>query len=151
MADHFQRPSTPGENLRAIIHVIPWRLLLLLPILIILAFPAFLFGTKQGQHLLPALTNFFYKISGPPPSPTPTPLPPFSTLLPQPGSILYTAQSGDSCDEILTIQMHMTDASQIFSDANPNTVKALNNEIGQNCHALQPGMVLALLCVDCHS
>lgn len=144
MAHHVQRPSTPGGNLRAILHAIPWRLLLLLPILIILAFPAFLFGTKQGQHLLPALTNFFYNISGPPLPPTPTPLPPFSTLPPQPGSILYTVTAGDSCDEILTIQMYMTDASQIFSDANPNTVKALNSVTGQNCHALQPGMVLAL-------
>ncbi|HEX6478632.1 MAG TPA: hypothetical protein VF043_07295 [Ktedonobacteraceae bacterium] len=144
MASPVQRPGTPGENLRAIVRAIPWRLLLLLPILIILAFPAFLFGTKQGQHLLPALSNYFYNISGPPPSPTPTPLPPFSTLLPQAGSILYTVQAADSCDEILTIQMNMTDASQIFSDANPNTVKALNNVMGQNCHALQPGMVLAL-------
>jgi len=40
--------------------------------------------------------------------------------------------------------MHMTDAGQIFSDANPNTVKALDNAIGQDCHALQPGMVIKL-------
>jgi hypothetical protein len=144
MAGRVQGPSTPGGNLRPIARAIPWRLLLLLPILIILAFPAFLFGTKQGQRLLPALTSYFYNISGPPLSPTPTPLPPFSTLLPQAGSILYSVLAGDSCDEILTIQMHMVDASQIFSDANPNTVKALDSVIGQNCHALQPGMVLAL-------
>ncbi len=144
MAGRVQGPSARGGNLRPIARATPWRLLLLLPILIILAFPAFLFGTKQGQRLLPALTSYFYNISGPPLSPTPTPLPPFSTLLPQAGSILYSVLAGDSCDEILTIQMHMVDASQIFSDANPNTVKALNNVIGQNCHALQPGMVLAL-------
>lgn len=144
MAGRVQGSSTPGENLRPIVRATPWRLLLLLPILIILAFPAFLFGTKQGQRLLPALTSYFYNISGPPPSPTPTPLPPFSTLLPQAGSIPYSVLAGDSCDEILTIQMHMVDAGQIFSDANPNTVRALNNVIGQNCHALQPGMVLAL-------
>jgi hypothetical protein len=144
MAGRVQHRSTSRENLRAVAHAIPWRLLLLLPILIIVAFPAFLFGTKQGQRLLPALTNYFYKISGPPPAPTPTPLPPFSPVLPQPGSILYTVQAGDSCDEILTVQMHMADASQIFSDANPNTVKALDAVLGQNCHALQPGMVLAL-------
>ena len=144
MAGRVQGPSTRGGNLRPIARATPWRLLLLLPILIILAFPAFLFGTKQGQRLLPALTSYFYNISGPPPSPTPTPLPPFSTLLPQAGSILYSVLAGDSCDEILTIQMHMVDASQIFSDANPNTVKALDSVIGQNCHALQPGMVLTL-------
>ncbi|HJT54885.1 MAG TPA: hypothetical protein VJ761_00210 [Ktedonobacteraceae bacterium] len=144
MADRVQRRSTPGENVRAVARVIPWRLLLLLPILIVLAFPAFLFGTKQGQRLLPALTNYFYNISGPPPAPTPTPVPPFPTLLPQAGSILYTVQAGDSCDEILTAQMRMADASQIFSDANPNTVKALNTVLGQNCHLIQPGMVLAL-------
>ena len=144
MAGLVQRRSIPEENPRAIANAIPWRLLLLLPILIIMAFPAFLFGTKQGQHLLPALTNFFYNLSGPAPLPAPTPLPPFPNILPRPGSILYTVQAGDSCDEILTIQMRMTDAGQIFSDANPNTVKALNNVVGQNCHALQPGMVLAL-------
>ncbi len=144
MAGRVQRRSTARENMRAVAHVIPWRLLLLLPIIAIFAFPAFLFGTKQGQRLLPALTNYFYNVSGPPPAPTPTPVPPFPSLLPQPGSILYSVQAGDSCDEILTIQMHMADASQIFSDANPNTVKALNNVLGQNCHAIQPGMVLAL-------
>src|SRR6266699_6490456 len=144
MAGRVQGPSARGGNLRPIARATPWRLLLLLPILIILAFPAFLFGTKQGQRLLPALTSYFYNISGPTLSPTPTPLPPFSTLLPQAGSILYSVLAGDSCDEILTIQMHMVDASQIFSDANPNTVKALDSVIGQNCHALQPSMVLAL-------
>src|SRR5260221_4566030 len=99
MAGHVQRPSTPGGNQRAIARAIPWRLLLLLPILIILAFPAFLFGTKQGQRLLPTLTSYFYNISGPPPSPTPTPLPPFSTLLPQSGSILYSLLAGRSIAE----------------------------------------------------
>src|SRR5258708_8403736 len=141
MAGHVQRPSRPGGNQRGVARAIPWRLLLLLPILIILAFPAFLFGTKQGQRLLPTLTSYFYNISGPPPSPTPTPLPPFSTLLPQAGSILYSVLAGDSCDEILTIQMHMVYAGPIFSDANPKTLKALNNVICKNFHTLQPCMV----------
>lgn len=144
MAGRNHPRSTPGENLRIVIRAIPWRLLILIPILLIAAFPAFLFGTKAGQRILPAATSFFYNISGPPPSPTPTPYPPFPAVLPQPGSLLYTVQQGDSCDEILTVQMHMAGAGQIFSDANPDTVKALNNEIGQNCHALQPGMVITL-------
>ncbi len=144
MARRFHPRSTPAENLRVIINAIPWRLLLLIPILLIVAFPAFLFGTSAGQKVLPSVTNFFYKISGPPPSPIPTALPPLTKTLPQPGSLLYTAQAADSCDEILTTQMHMVDAGQIFSDANPNTVKALNAAIGQDCHALQPGMVLTL-------
>jgi len=38
----------------------------------------------------------------------------------------------------------MADAGQIFSDANPNTVQALNGVVGHNCHGLQPGMLLTL-------
>ncbi len=38
----------------------------------------------------------------------------------------------------------MQDAGHLFSDANPNTVKALGSFIGQNCHALQPGMTIML-------
>jgi len=112
--------------------------------LLIVAFPAFLFGTREGRQVLPAVANFFYKISGPPLPSAPTPLPPLTKTLPQPGSLLYTVQAADSCDEILATQMRMVDAGQIFSDANPNTVKALDAAIGQDCHALQPGMVLAL-------
>src|SRR6202165_5229835 len=144
MAGRVSPRSTPAENLRIVLRAIPWRLLLLLPVLLVLAFPAFLFGTSTGQRLLPALTNYFYNLSGPPASPAPTPYPQFPTNLPQPGSILYTAQVGDSCDEILTVQMHMADAGQIFADVNPNTVKALDDQVGQNCHALQPGIVLDL-------
>src|SRR5260370_34905888 len=45
---------------------------------------------------------------------------------------------------MLTVQMHMADAGQIFSDVNPNTVKALSSVMGRDCHALQPGMVTKL-------
>jgi hypothetical protein len=132
------------ENLPIVILALPWRLLLLISFLLIIGIPTFLFGTRVGQRILPTLTNDFYNSSGPPPPPTPTPLPTFPTTPPQPGSLLYTAQPGDSCDEILSVQMHMADAGQIFNDANPNTVKALDNAIGQDCHALQPGMVIRL-------
>jgi len=97
-----------------------------------------------GQHIVPNITDFFYTISDPSPSPTPTALLSFPTSLPQVGMIPYKVQAGDSCDEILTIQMRMKDAGQLFSDANPNTVKALDNLIGQDCHRLQPGMVIKL-------
>lgn len=136
--------STFRERLWNAIRALSWRVLLLILALLILAFPAFRFGTSVGQRILPAVTGFFYNISAPPPPPTPTPLPPFATSLPQPGSLLYTVLPGDSCNEILSVQMHMVDAGQVFSDANPNTVKALGNVIGRDCHKLQPGMVIRI-------
>jgi hypothetical protein len=65
-------------------------------------------------------------------------------MLPQPGSILYTVQNGDSCDSILAYQMNMASAGQVFSDANTATVKALNATLGHDCDRLQPGLVLSL-------
>lgn len=144
MARRFHSRSTPAQNIRTILHAIPWRLLLLIPILLLFAIPAFYFGTHAGKNVLPALTNFIYKASGTPAPPAPTPHPSFPTTLPQVGSILYTVQAGDSCDEILAYQMHMADAGTIFSDAQPETIKALDASIGQDCHNLQPGMVLTL-------
>jgi hypothetical protein len=143
MAGRVYRRSTPAENLRVVLRAIPWRLLLLIPVLLIIAFPVFLLGTGAGQRLLPALTTYFYNM-GNPPSPVATPYPAFPAVLPQPGSLLYTVQAGDNCDEILSTQMRMADAGQVFSDSTPATVKALNSAIGQDCHALQPGMVITL-------
>lgn len=143
MAGRVYRRSTPAENLRVVVHRIPWRLLLLIPVLLIIAFPVFVFGTHAGQRLLPALTNYFYNL-GNPASSTATPYPAFPAVLPQPGSWLYTVREGDNCDEILSSQMHMADAGQVFSDSTPASVKALDSAIGQNCHALQPGMVITL-------
>src|SRR5581483_5954511 len=74
-----------------------------------------------------------------------TPIPAFPTVLPQPGSVVYTVQISDSCDEILATRMHMVDTSQIFSDSKPNTDQALNDALGQNCAALQPGDVVTLM------
>src|SRR6266567_4149264 len=115
MTHRFQQRSTPAENLRIIIRAIPWRLLILLPILLLLAIPAFYYGTHAGQKVFPTVTNFFYNLSGPPPTATPTPYPPYPGALPRVGSILYTAQAGDSCDEILAVQMRMSDAGTIFT------------------------------------
>ncbi len=144
MARRFHSRSTPAENLRIVMRAIPWRFLLALIILVLSAIPAYLFGVRLGSHVIPNVTNFFVELGAPAPSATPTPLPPFTTALPQPGSLLYTVQEGDNCDEILVFQMRMTDAGQIFSDVKPNTVKALGAAVGVNCHKLQPGMVLAL-------
>src|SRR2546423_14705180 len=142
--DHrIQKQSKRRENPRFFIRSIPWRLLLLLPVLILVAIPTFYFSTHSGQRVLPAVTNFFYNLSGPPPAATPTPLPPFPSTLPQMGSLLYTVQAGDSCDEILAVQMRMNDASTIFTDVKPNTIQALNATIGHECHALQPRLGLA--------
>ncbi len=128
-----QRWSKRIENVRWYIRSIPWQLLILIPILVALAIPTFYFGTHAGQRVLPAVTNFFYNLSGPPPTATPTPLPPFPSMLPQVGSLLYTVQQGDSCDEVLTFQMRMSDAGTIFSDVKPNTIKALDASIGRDC------------------
>jgi hypothetical protein len=144
MTDPVQPRPTLPEKRPVVIPALPWRLLLLMSYLLIIGIPTFLIGTRVGQQVLPTLTNDFYNYSGTPPLPTPTPLPPFPSALPQPGSLLYSVQPGDSCDEILSVQMHMADAGLIFTDANPNTVKALNSAIGQDCHVLQPGMVLKL-------
>src|SRR2546427_1715833 len=144
MARRFRTRSTPKENLRIVIQAIPWRLLLLIPALIVVAIPSFVYGSRIGSGVLPSVTHFFYTLSGPPSTPAPTPLPTLSKTLPQIGSVLYTVQSGESCDEILTFQMRMADAGQVFSDVKPETVKALSAAVGQDCHALQPGMVLPL-------
>jgi hypothetical protein len=144
MARRFHPRSTPAENLRVVIRFVPWKILLLVPILVIVVVPTFLLGTRVGSNILPSMTHLFYSWSAPVPSATPTPPPPFPAILPQVGSVLYTVQEGDSCNTILTYQMRMEDAGQIFSDAKPETVKALNTAIGQDCHKLQPGMVLPL-------
>ena len=44
----------------------------------------------------------------------------------------------------LAAQMHMYSASQVFSDANAPTVKALEQTLGQDCHRLQPDMTMKL-------
>jgi hypothetical protein len=124
---------------------IPWRLFLLIPFLLLFAIPACLLGTDAGRRLLPNLTGFFYDLANATPTMVPTPMPPLTSLLPQPGSIAYTIQDADSCDEILAVQMHLSDAGEIFSDANPQTVKALNTSLGQNCNDLQPGNVVTLM------
>lgn len=144
MSGRIHRRHRPAGDLRAIMHTIPWPILIFVPVVLLIVLPVFQYGVRAGQRILPAVTNFFYTISGLPPSPISTPLPSFPTSLPQVGVLLYTVQAGESCDKILTMQMRMVDAGQIFSDANPNTVKALDSLIGQDCHGLQPSMIIRL-------
>jgi len=144
MARRFQPRSTPGENVRIVTRLIPWKLLILIPILVALAVPTYLVAANAGKYVVPGITKFFYGLSASPPPPAATPQPAFLTVLPQVGSLLYTIQGGESCDSMLTYQMRMANAGQVFSDVNPNTVNALNASLGQNCHALQSGMVLPL-------
>lgn len=144
MSRRFQPRSTLTDNLRLLGHIVPWRVLLLIPFLLVFAIPAFLLGTGAGHRLLPNLSDFFYTLSSKATA-IPTPMPPLTKILPQPGAIVYTVQNSDSCDEILAQQMHMSDAGQIFSDAAPATIQALNGALGQNCSDLQPGEVVKLM------
>lgn len=144
MARRFQPRNTPMDNARIVARSIPWKLLLLLPLLVVLAVPTYVYANHLGMSIIPSITNLFYTMSGAVPSPVATPRPTYATVLPQAGSVLYTVQGGDSCDEILVFQMRMAKAGQVFSDVNPMTVQALNQALGQDCHALQPGMVLPL-------
>ena len=84
----FPRPAVPEKRSFAM-PALPWRLLILISFLLTIGIPAFLFGTRVGQRVLPTLTNYFYNSSGTPP-PTPTPLPSFPVTVPQPGSLLYS-------------------------------------------------------------
>lgn len=145
MSRRFRPHSTLTENVKLVRQILPWRLFLLIPFLLIFAIPAFLLGTGAGRHLLPNLTTYFYNLANSTPTVIPTPMPPFTQRLPQPGAVIYTVQNADSCDAMLASKMHMADAGQIFSDSNPNTVEALNIALGQNCLNLQPGDVVTLM------
>src|SRR5437588_10815723 len=100
--------SSLSDNLKLVGHIVPWRLLLLVPFLLAFAIPAFLLGTDAGHHFLPSLTNFFYNLSNSTPSVSPTPMPPLTQTLPQPGAITYTIRDGDACDAVLISQMHLS-------------------------------------------
>lgn len=139
-------PSRAGrQNLaRSFLRAIPWKLLILVPILLLVAVPTYLYAAKAGAGMFPTITSYFSGALAPPPPPSPTPYPVFPVALPKVGSLHYAVQDGDSCDAILIFQMHMYSAGRVFSDLKPETVKALNTAMGHDCHAIQPGMVLNL-------
>ena len=94
MSGRIHQRQKPAGKLEALMHAIPWRFLLLAPFVLILVLPVFQYGMRVGQHILPAVTHFFYDISGPTPLPAPTPLPSFPIALPQAGVVLSTVQAG---------------------------------------------------------
>jgi len=145
MSRRIHPRSSVLDNFRRVGQILPWRLFLLIPFLLAFAIPAFLLGTSAGHRLLPNLTTIFYNLSNTTPTVIPTAMPPLTQVLPQPGAISYTIQESDSCDEVLATQMRLSDSGQIFSDANPQTVRALNSALGQNCADLQPGDVVTLM------
>lgn len=143
MARHIHPRNTPRGMLQ-IATRFPWQLLIIVPLLVTIALATFLYTSHMGGKILPSVTQLFYKVSDTDSSVISTSPPSFPKTLPQVGSVLYTVQTGDSCDSILTFQMNMEAAGEVFSDANPETVQALNNTLGQNCDTLQPGLVLSL-------
>jgi hypothetical protein len=144
MARRFDPKSSPQENLQIFLHSIPLKLLLLFPIILVVAIPTYIYAAHAGSGIVPSMTNLFYGLSNVSTAPTPTPMPAYPAVLPRVGSISYTVADGDNCDEILSSQMHMYSASQVFSDANAPTVAALNQALGEDCHRLQPGMSMKL-------
>jgi hypothetical protein len=136
-------PIPTRENWRAFLQMVLPRKHLIPILLVILGLATFVYGISIGGHVFSSVTRFFYDLSSAPVA-SPTPQPPLPKLLPQARTVLYTVQDGDSCDAILTYQMHMNQASEVFSDVKPETVQALNAALGQDCHHIQPGATLTL-------
>ena len=83
MARRFRPQSTPGENVRIVARSIPWKLLILIPLLIVLAIPAYLVAASVGKGVIPGVTKYFYGLSGPPSPAVPTPQRPFQQCYPR--------------------------------------------------------------------
>jgi hypothetical protein len=144
MARRLRLQDTPVKPTHVLARILPWKLFLLLFFLALIVVPAYIYGFRQGGNVMPMATKFFVDILNAHPVPTPTVVPTFASTLPQVGSLLYTVQEGDSCVGFLSSEMRMADAGEIFSDLKPETVRALSASQGQDCHKLQPGMVLPL-------
>lgn len=143
MSHHYPRRSL-AQLSGTVLRAIPWRLLIILPILAAIAIPTFVYGMHMGVQILPSVTNAFYNLTGPTPPPAPTPQPPLLTNIPQFGKIAYTVQEGDNCVDILSANMFMSDAGAVFSETKPAALHALGSSIGHDCHTLQPGNKLKL-------
>lgn len=120
-----------------------WKVVGLLSAIILIVIPTYLAAQRVGSKLVPKLTSLFYDASNPDAS-RPVVLPAFPSVLPLVGTIPYTVQEGDSCDSILAYQMRFTNASEVFSDQKPETVRTLSANLGQDCHKLKPDMLLTL-------
>ena len=144
MARRYDPQSSPKENMQLFLRSIQLKLMVLLPIILVVAIPTYIYAAHAGGTVVPSVTNLFYNLSNGPAASAPTPVPDYPTVLPRVGSIAYSVAAGDSCDGILAQQMNMSSASEVFSDANPPTVKALDQTLGLDCHQLQPGMPMKL-------
>jgi hypothetical protein len=145
MARRIRFPSATAHNEHSVVtRGRPWKVLLLLLILLGIALPTYLVGTRAGNSVISAVTNAVFTLTSNAVTPTPGPQHTLSQTLPPFGSLSYTIQEGDSCDGILALQMHMVDAGQIFSDVQPKTVQALSNTVGHDCHNIHPGIVISL-------
>jgi hypothetical protein len=136
-------PIPTRENLSPFLKMVPPRRYRVPFLLALLGLVTFIYGIFISGNVFFSTTRFFYDLSAAPVA-SPTPQPPLSKLLPQAGTVLYTVQDGDSCDAILAYQMRMNQAGVVFSDIKPETVRALNAVLGQDCHRIQPGAVLTL-------
>src|SRR6266567_3379054 len=121
-----------------------WKVIGVLSAILIIIVPTYITAERAGSKLVSELTSLFYAVSDPNGSLAPVPLPAFPPTLPLVGTLPYTLEEGDSCDSTLAYQMRFTNASEVFSDQKPETVQALNATLGQDCHAIHPGMILAL-------
>ena len=121
-----------------------WKVIGILSAILIVVVPTYITAERAGSKIIPELTSLLYTISDPNGSLAPVPLPAFPPALPLAGTIPYTLAEGDSCDSVLAYQMRFTDASEVFSDQKPETVQALNANLGHDCHAIHPGMLFTL-------
>jgi hypothetical protein len=136
--------SSSTEDVHLVARSLPWKPVLSIFLVVAVIIPAYLYGARLGGNLLSATTQFAADLLNPRQAPTPLPVATYALALPQTGSLLYTIQEGDNCVSLLAFQMHMYDAGEVFSDVKPETVRALNTSVGQDCHRIQPGMVLQL-------
>ena len=144
MARRLRTEDPSTEDVHLVARSLPWKPVLSIFLIVAVIVPAYLYGTRLGGHLLSTTTQFAADLLNPRQAPTPLPVPTYALALPQDGSLLYTIQEGDNCVSLLAFEMHMYDAGEVFSDVKPETVKALNASVGQDCHRIQPGMVLSL-------
>jgi len=148
MARRFLPPDiSRGYNLlpnHLPLRPLTWKMIGVVSVILLIVISTYITAERVGSKLVPELTALFYAVSDPNGSLAPTALPAFPSILPLVGAVPYTVQEGDSCDSILAYQMRFTNASEVFSDQKPETVRALNTSLGQDCHKINQDMNLAL-------
>ena len=64
MAHRIHPRNTPSGMLQRAMRF-PWQLLVIIPLLGSLAVPTFLYMSRAGDKVIPAITQLFYKLSNP--------------------------------------------------------------------------------------